>query len=138
MGCRNVSKLLVPENYKFDNLYEQIQPFDAYCLHHHKYFNNYEYNKSIVLINRVPHFDNGFLLFEENPALVSPLSMVYYQTYSDQEEVSDFLTANADKIQCTVGKPLPGGFTVPFGQAQHPSIDDYADGVDTMKFLTVL
>jgi hypothetical protein len=39
-----------------------------------------------------------------------------------------------EKIQCVVGHAPPA--TIPFGQAQHPALWDYADGVDTMTFLT--
>jgi hypothetical protein len=35
-----------------------------------------------------------------------------------------------ENIQCVVGKN-----SVPFGEVQCPRIDDYADGVDTIKFL---
>ncbi len=135
LGCRNVAKLLVPEGYDFDRLYTNLSGFSSYCLHHHKYFNNYEYNKSIALINGVPHYDNGFLLLEANPAIVSPLSVVYYQTYRELPEALDYIRSHRDQIQCITGPAMPGGPTVPFGQAQHPAVDDYADGVDTMAFL---
>lgn len=138
LGCRNVAKLLVPEGYDFTKFYDQAESFSSYCLHHHKYFNNYEYNKSIVLINRVPHLDNGFLLVEENPALVSPLSMVYYQTYQKIEDAIDYVNKNEESIQCIVGHPLTDKITIPFGKAQYPLLTDYADGIDTMSFLSKL
>jgi hypothetical protein len=59
LGCRNVSKLFVPKGYTFDKFYESIEYWSTIAIHH-KYNNNYDYNKSILLVNRIPHFDNGF------------------------------------------------------------------------------
>jgi hypothetical protein len=50
-------------------------PQHDYYVNHHKYFNNYEYNKSVYLINQEPHFDNGFLIARETESLVSPISV---------------------------------------------------------------
>jgi hypothetical protein len=136
LGCRNVSKVFVPEGYDFTKFYESIQSFDQLCLYHHKYFNNYEYNKSVLLINRTPHFDNGFLMITENEALVSPISVVYYQTYKNMEDVQEQLTVNGDKIQCIISNNKNIAGSIPFGQSQSPGLFDYADSVDSMKFLS--
>lgn len=135
LGCRNVSKVFVPEGYDFTKFYESIQSFDQLCLYHHKYFNNYEYNKSILLINRTPHFDNGFLMITENEALVSPISVLYFQSYKTLADVQEYLETNREKIQCVVSKDINIDGALPFGQAQTPGLFDYADSLDTMKFL---
>ncbi len=132
LGCRNVSKVLVPEGYDFIPLLDALAPYE-YVADHHKYNNNYDYNKSILLVNRVPHLDTGFLLVQESENLVSPISVLFYQTYKDQNDLEAYLKAQEDKIQCIVGHDR-----IPFGGAQYPSINDYADGVDTMQFLTGL
>ena len=137
LGCRNVSKLFVPEGYDFTKFYESIGSFTNTCLHHHKYFNNYEYNKSILLVNRVLHYDNGFLLLTESPALVSPISVVHFEYYNSLEDVKFILAEAESKIQCVVGKidtDIQG--ILSFGQAQKPTLFDYADSVDTMAFLS--
>ncbi|TDB67018.1 acyl-CoA reductase [Arundinibacter roseus] len=135
LGCRNVSKVYVPENYNFSPFFDaQASKMEKYQ-YHHKYFNNYEYNKSILLVNRVPHLDNGFLIVNENQALVSPLSVLYFETYSSDEQLSEELGSHSEKIQCIVGPSKSTLATVPFGKAQSPGIADYADGVDTMAFL---
>ena len=134
LGCRNVSKLYVPEGYDFVPLLDALQPWQT-VLNHHKYQNNYDYNKSILLVNAVPHFDNGFLLLTEREAPVSPISVVHYSTYTQEIDLLDQLTNVAAQTQCLVsaGGRYPGSF--PFGQAQYPSVADYADGIDTMEFL---
>ncbi|MDB5153622.1 MAG: acyl-CoA reductase, partial [Mucilaginibacter sp.] len=43
LGCRNVSKLLVPKDYDFVPFFEAIEPYQP-IINHHKYNNNYDYN----------------------------------------------------------------------------------------------
>lgn len=132
LGCRNVSKFFVPKNYKFDMLYESIEYWNTIQLHH-KYNNNYDYNKSIYLVNRDQHFDNGFLLIKEDERLVSPLAVVFYEHYEDQADLQQKLDSHEGKLQCIVGE----GY-IPFGQSQSPALNDFADGVNTMDFLSSL
>ena len=132
LGCRNVSKVFVPENYVFDTFFQQIEYWNTILIHH-KYSNNYDYNKSILLINQVPHLDNGFLMVKEDQNLVSPLSVLHYETYKNEEDLTQKLNENAHKLQCIVGYGHIG-----FGQSQKPSITDYADGIDTIDFLNSL
>ncbi len=135
LGCRNVSKLFVPEGYNFITLLDAWQNYE-YVIHHHKYANNYDYQKSILLVNQQPHLDTGFVLLQENEKLVSPISVLYYQTYRDIDSLELILHANESKLQCIVGRNVPA--TVSFGMAQMPEVWDYADGVDTMAFLSHL
>jgi hypothetical protein len=136
LGCRNVSKLLVPEGYIFNFFFESIEQYNP-IINHHKYNNNYGYNKSIYLVNSDKHFDNGFLLLKEDEKLTSPLAVLYFEYYKDLNAVQDLLKAETDKIQCIVS-PAPLAVetqVVDFGVSQQPAIWDYADGVDTMAFL---
>lgn len=137
LGCRNVSKLYVPEGYSFTELLDSLAPWH-HILDHNRYQNNYDYNKSILLVNRVPHLDSGFLLLTENSQLVSPISVLHYSTYCSEVDLVDQLTDVAAQTQCLVsaGGLYPGSF--PFGRAQEPGVADYADGVDTMAFLAEL
>ncbi len=137
LGCRNVSKLFVPESYEFDAFFEAIEPLGDVILHH-KFRNNYDYNKSVLLINQTPFFDNGFLLVSENPALVSPISVVYVETYPDSEVLTHLLAQQADSRQCLVSSSGRLSGSQPFGSTQSPDLSDYADGVDTLRFLLTL
>jgi len=137
LGCRNVSKVFVPEGYTFDKFFE-ANAHQTSLLDHHKYQNNYDYNKSILLVNRVPHFDNGFMLVQQSEALVSPISVLFYDTFSSLKDLRHKLADVKDKTQCVVSAHgwLEG--SIPFGQAQRPMVWDYADGVDTLAFLQKL
>jgi hypothetical protein len=132
LGCRNVSKIFIPRDFDPVRL---INAWDIYVdiIHHHKYHNNYDYQKSILLVNKIPFYDSGFVILHENEKLVSPISVVYLERYDNPVELAARLETVSDKIQCIVGKTQPDH--VPFGQAQKPELWDYADRVDTLKFL---
>ena len=136
LGCRNVSKLLVPEGYNFNFFFESIEAFQP-IINHHKYNNNYDYNKSIYLVNSDKHFDNGFLLLKEDERLASPLAVLYYSHYEDIEQAQQLIEEQSDKIQCIVSalQLQVKNQVVDFGMSQQPALWDYADGIDTMDFL---
>lgn len=135
LGCRNVSKIFIPEDFDPTRL---IKAWDIYVdiLHHHKYHNNYDYQKSILLVNKIPFYDSGFVILHENEKLVSPISVVYLERYKNNDDLSEKIGKISDKIQCIVGNTSADH--VPFGQAQSPDLWDYADRVDTMEFLQSL
>lgn len=137
MGCRNIAKVYMPENTQPDSLFSDFQEY-ANITDHHKYANNYYYNRSIFLVNRTPHLDSGFLLLQKNTNLVSPLSVLYYEHYNKTEDLNIQLSAYNEKIQCLVSKNAWYPNSLPFGASQKPEIWDYADDVNTMDFLTNL
>lgn len=137
LGCRNVSKLFVPEGYDFQPLLQAWQQFEGLS-RHHKYNNNYDYNKSIYLVNKEPHYDTGFAMLRESEQLVSPVSVVYYEKYDDVAALNDRLAAFSDKIQCVVSRDAWLDGSLPFGKAQEPELWDYADNVNTLEFLKQL
>jgi hypothetical protein len=133
LGCRNVSMLYLPEGYDIPQLIDNFAGY-SFVINHHKYANNYEYNKAVYLVNRVPHFDSGFVLLREDAKLSSPLGVIHYQYYHDLNTLMNNLKAYSGEIQCVVGS-ADIKETVPFGKAQMPELWDYADGVDTIRFL---
>lgn len=137
LGCRNVSKLFVPKEYDLSTLLNHFEKYPD-LIHHHKYRNNYDYYKSIYLVNKEPHLDNGVLLLKEDPSLVSPISVVFYEYYENVNQLDDRLNELEQKIQCTVSKNGSWPNSLLFGRAQFPGLRDYADGVDTMQFLAGL
>ncbi|MFF5380017.1 acyl-CoA reductase [Pedobacter suwonensis] len=137
LGCRNVSKLYLPKGYEIANFYEGIESFQP-IINHFKYQNNYDYNKSIYLVNAAKHFDNGFLLLKEDESLASPLAVLYYQEYENLKDVEDKLNDKTAYIQCVVTKSPINIMSFNFGQSQHPKLWDYADNVNTISFLNSL
>ena len=139
LGCRNVSKLLVPEGYVFNFFFESIESYKG-IIHHHKYNNNYDYNKSIYLVNRDEHLDNGFLMLKQDTRLASPLTVLFYDTYPDMQTAQKMLQERSEQLQCIVTSAAINtqNQVVNFGESQHPKLWDYADGIDTMQFLANL
>ncbi|MBO0340876.1 MAG: acyl-CoA reductase [Bacteroidota bacterium] len=133
LGCRNVSKIFVPKNYDFDALFNALFHYKD-IINQHKYANNYDYNKAVYLMSEFKILDNGFLILKEDEALTSPISVLFYSFYDDESGLRNKLQEMDEQIQCVVS----GGAKeneVNFGATQKPSLSDYADGIDTMKFL---
>jgi hypothetical protein len=134
LGCRNVSKIFVPNREILISFLDSIEDFREVASNH-KYFHNYEYNKSILLVNREMHLDNGFLILQESKGLVSPISVLFYEVYESQNDLNELIFSVNDKIQCIVSNNGWFQGSLPFGKAQCPALDEYADGIDTMAFL---
>ena len=135
LGCRNVSKVYLPNNYDFEPLLEALHAYNQLVLNT-KYKNNFDYNYAMYLLNNVPYHANGCIILVEEPAITSRIATLHYEHYADLRQVEGELIMHRDEIQCVVGatsiSEIP---SVPFGKAQQPGLTDYADGVDTMAFL---
>ena len=138
LGCRNVSKVLVPKGYNFNKLFEAFFKYGQ-VINHNKYANNYDYNKAIYLLSKEPFLDNNFMLLRhDNKQISSPLGVLFYQEYEDEVWLEDFLKIHEEEIQVVIGNNIPFKRTAGFGEAQKPELMDYADGVDVLKFLISL
>jgi len=136
LGCRNVSKIYVPKGYEMKNFFEPLEKYQP-IINHFKYNNNYDYNKSIYLVNAVKHLDNGFLLVKEDTSFTSPLAVLFYEEYNSLSEIETTIEKESEKIQCVISN-LDLNFKkakITFGQGQHPKLWDYADDVNTIEFL---
>lgn len=135
LGCRNVSKIYVPENYKFDSLFEAVYNF-KYVLDNKKYNNNYEYNRAIYLLDLIPFLDNNFLMIKESTNLHAPTSVLFYESYTNQEQLVEKITPLLSNLQCIVSNfEIKGMKTIALGNSQKPTIFDFADNVNTLDFL---
>lgn len=134
LGCRNVSKLFVPESYDFTKFFAAMFTYGD-IIHYDKYANNYDYNKAVFLMSNFKLLDNEFLTIKEDTSYASPISSVFYEYYTDVETVNAKLEAEHEQIQCVVGNSGIKN-SIPFGQTQKPGLSDYADNVDTISFLS--
>jgi len=134
LGCRNVSKIYVPKNYDFTLFFESIFGFGD-IIHEQKYANNYDYNKTIYLMSNFKLLDNEFLILKEETSFSSPIATLFYEYYDNLNILSEQLKSKEDQIQCIVSDNLIEN-SISFGHTQKPQLWDYADGIDTMIFLT--
>lgn len=131
LGCRNVTQICVPRNFDFARLLNAFGKYNDYA-DLNKYKNNYDYHLAIYLLNRVPYMSNESLLLVENDLPFSAVSVLHYRYYDDYQTLIASLSGNQN-IQAIIGKNF-----FPYGSAQKPALNNYADGVDTMAFLTSL
>lgn len=127
LGCRNVTKLYVPEDYNFEALLQVLNKYEHYA-DFHKYKNNYDYQLALLMMGNKFYMTNETIILSKNTLLFTPVSQVNYEYYNNEDDLKS-LEKNKD-IQCIIGH-----YAIPFGQAQKPSLTDYADGKDTIKFL---
>jgi hypothetical protein len=130
-GCRNVTKILVPANYDFVNLLEVFRKY-TWMADHNKYKNNYDYILALHILNKKYYMTNGSILLAEDPRLFSPISQLNYEFYDDPDQAAE-KTLKEPELQCLVGRNF-----LPFGEAQNPTLADWADGVDTLAFLSAI
>ncbi|MDO9512526.1 MAG: acyl-CoA reductase [Bacteroidales bacterium] len=133
-GCRSVSHLMVPAGYDFMNLFKAMNTFD-WIRHHSKYINNYDYQKAMVLVNSLAHFDSGYLIFRPERQLMAAISVINYTEYTTLDESIAFVKENTDALQCVVTSADVEVASVKPGQAQQAGLWDYSDAIDTMEFL---
>jgi hypothetical protein len=128
LGCRSVSHLLLPNNFNFEPLMKCWETEFEYISHHHRYMNNYDYQKAVMLVAAKPFLDAGFFMLTESENLASPVSVVHYSYALSPEIPEAWLQSNA--LQCCVGTKQ-----LPLGQSQGPGLQDYPDNVNLMNFL---
>lgn len=134
LGCRNVSKWYVPETADIPAMLDQMEDWQ-HLMHHHKWKNNYDYHRSILLLNKTPHYATDYMMLMEDEAVSAPLSIIHYSRYTNHEDLALQLAAQQENIQCIVSKDSTVKEAIPLGSAQQPALNDYADHVDTMAFL---
>ncbi len=136
LGCRNVSKLFIPRNYNFDQFFNGMFPYQD-VIKYEKYANNYDYNKAVFLMSNFELLDNEFLTIKEDVSYCSPIASVFYEYYDDLASLKSKLYTEKDQIQCIVSNDLIEN-SIAFGTTQKPHLWDYADNVDTIKFLSTI
>jgi hypothetical protein len=135
LGCRNVTKVFLPAGSDPSKLFNAIEPYVKVLNDHYKFMNNHSYYSSVYLLNTTPHLDNGVFILTESEQYSSPIPVLYYQFYENIETLKEKLLQEDELIQCVANDIFTSAKTVPLGSTQCPGLTDYADGIDTMKFL---
>ncbi|MDR2286367.1 MAG: hypothetical protein LBE04_02655 [Prevotellaceae bacterium] len=134
LGCRNVSNMFIPQNYDWNMFFEAIKKYSD-VIKHQGYNDCFRYQKALSELSGEEYFTNGFVIIRKNSPAFSSIASINYTIYEDIEQVKTFLSEQKDKIQCVVTKTACSDKPTSFGHTQTPELTDYADGVDTMKFL---
>jgi hypothetical protein len=136
LGCRSVSKLYVPRDFDFNHFFNGMF-VKKDIIFNAKYANNYDYNKAVYLMSEFDLLENGFLMIKEDESYSSPIATIFYEYYDNPVDLKIKLYQDKESIQCVVSKGfLPD--EIPYGETQNPQLWDYADGVNTLNFLSKL
>jgi hypothetical protein len=133
LGCRSVSKLFLPINYDLNIIFKSLYKYSN-IIKSKKYSNNYDYYKTIFLMNKISFLENGFFILKEDKSYSSPVSCLNYEYYSELKKLKEKIFDDKDVIQCIATK-LNIQNSFPLGSLQSPSLFDYADNIDTIKFI---
>ncbi len=133
LGCRSVSKIMIPEGYNFDLFFTSIYPYNN-IIKSAKYANNYDYNKAVYLMSNYKLIENGFLMLKEDTSYSSPIASLFYETYASIPELQQRFEDEKDSIQCIISNNFSDN-SIDFGTSQNPSLSDYADNIDVIDFL---
>jgi len=138
LGCRNVSKIYIPKDFDFDPMLTALHEHNELVLHD-KYKNNFDYNYTLVILNKTAYKANGCIILTEEETIASRIASMHFEYYTDEGALTEKIKSQREAIQCVIGNKSFDGLKVfPFGKAQEPGLNDYADGVDVMDFLLKL
>ncbi|MBR5865788.1 MAG: aldehyde dehydrogenase [Alistipes sp.] len=126
LGCRSVSMLFVPQGY--------VPAFERGVAENAKLKRNVQAMRATLTIEGAELWDAGAFIMRRGEDFAQSLAVVTIREYADIESVKAWLNSNAEHIQCVVSNMGIEG-SQPLGRAQYPALMDYADGVDTMRFL---
>lgn len=136
LGCRSISKIFLPKGYDLDQIFKAAF-IHKDIVNYDRYSNNYEYNKAVYLMSLFDIRENGFLMLKEDKSYSSPISSLFYEYYEDIDTLNKKLKQDKDKIQC-ITSDIQELNSIPLGETQNPQLWDYADNVDTLKFLLTI
>lgn len=127
LGCRNVSLVFLPRGAEL----QLLRPNNIGAM----YRGNYLSQRALLFMSGADVRDWGFCLTRESREYSNAISCIHYAFYDDLAEVEEWLAEHDESLQCVVSHCVSHPRVVPFGHAQYPALDDYADGVDVIRFL---
>ena len=135
MGCRNVSKIYVPEGFDTRSLFPHFTNY-SWIKNHSKYYHNYSFQSARLSLEKREFVDGQFFILLRDQNLISPLACLHYEKYENQLELETIIADDRHKIQCIVSRGGSFPNSLYYGMAQFPEPWDYADNVDIIDFLS--
>lgn len=135
MGSRNISKIYVPENYDFDLFLQVFHEFKD-IIKNSVFKNNYDYQITVLILNRIKHWNNGSIILAEKEAIASPVSVLNFETYKDSNNLYSKIKEAAFNLENIISNTaLKEIHSTPYGKSLIPALDDYENNLDIIKFL---
>ena len=137
LGHWAVSKIYIPKNYNFDPLLEAIHHYKE-IIHHNKYKNNFDYNYTLYILNKVEHHSTGCMLLIENASVKSRIASLHFEYYESAEDLKESIEGSLEDIQRILAAkpanaPLP---SKPIGISKYRGLEDFENEVDVIEFLS--
>lgn len=126
LGCRSISMIFTPQGWQ-----QQLQSLPAA---NRKLANNIAMQRALLTMQQSAFVDCDGYLAVRGDDFPTTLATVTIREYDTLSEATAWLKENVDRVQCVTSHCDIEG-CVPLGNAQRPTLWDYADGIDTMKFL---
>lgn len=138
LNSRSISKIYIPENYNFVPLMEATHEFNNIVLTN-KYKNNFDFNYTLQIINKMDYKANGCIMIIEDEALQSRVAMLHYEVYKDENHLAELIEKKAAEIQHVISNNTFTSFkNKHFGEANVVELNDYENEIDVMDFLKKL
>ena len=134
LGNFSVRKIFVPRNFSLPLFFEAIEEY-SWLYQYNRYANNYDYHKSVFMMDLIPFYDNGFLVLRESSELHVPLGCLYYEYYDTKEDIQKRLDSIESGIQQVVTNVSAFPNAIKPGMAHEYQLWDYADHQDSLQFL---
>ncbi len=140
LGCRSVSLVWVPRGYDLGPLGEVLRRREQTLGTEWK--QSLRQTRALMRMTGTPHTDVGTALLTENRDFPSQPGVVNYAFYDDPHEAVEWIMEHEEEIQCVATSHFQLSTfnfqlrAVRLGQTQHPRLEDYPDGRDTMQFLS--
>lgn len=134
LGCRSISKIYIPDGFDKNRIFKAFYDFNE-VINNNKYSNNFDYNRAIFLLEKHEFLENGFVILKDNEALHAPAAVVYTENYTSLNELNQKLATLEPELQCIASNSKEVENSIALGTTQLPALWDYADKVDTIRFL---
>ncbi len=130
----NVRKIYVPTGFSVEQFYPSIEHY-AWMQQNNRYANNFDYHRSIFLMDRIEFFENGFLILRQSPQMQVPIGCLHFEYYNTIDELTEKLTSQNNNIQQVICKSGLGIEASNYGTAHNYMLWNYDDEKDVMSFL---
>jgi hypothetical protein len=136
MGCRNVSNILIPAQWSgLLQLKESLRQFEKYAVSSPPYLRKVSWEQGIENWKGNKQDSTLPVCIRMNTQL-SPVEAGVLQLveYKDHDQKEELIQQVSESLQCVCGT----GTRISFGKTQSPQLDEFADGIDTLKWILEL
>jgi len=82
----SVHHVFVPKGYREENILDAFSEY-YWVMDNNKYANNYDYHRSVFLVNSIHHLDNGFILLKNDDNCYAPTGIIYFSEYNNINDI---------------------------------------------------